>query len=255
MSIATDILRNYDSLRFERINHDHIIQDIIDYIVPFYQDIIRLRSPGFRRTAKIFDTTATYGSFILSQFIQGAVCNSATRWFGLSHREQEMNDDPEVATTLKRWTDTMLLAFRNSNFYQGNGQAINSWINFGNAPLLCEMVPQTRENLAQLRFTSLPFGQYVMAEGPDGKIDTVIRKVTMPAINALKMFKADGQFNYGLTPEVEKMAEKNPYYKVDFLHAIQPRENIGYSNKSKIKNAKELAWSSCWVLMTQGNKL
>jgi|GEM_PF-7017475 len=248
MSLPTDIIRNFDMLKNERSALDIIVQDVIDYISPFYKDVTRERMMGQKRTNKIFDSTATYGQFILSQFIQGAVCNSATRWFGLSHVQESINEIQEVATCLKHWTTSMLLALRQSNFYQGNGQAINSWVNTGSAPLLCEMVPQTRDGLSQLRFTSIPYGVYVMCEGPDGKIDTFIYKREIPAIHAVKMFQKGG-VNYGVSEEITKCAEgKDPYKKFEFLHAIQPRDDTGYSSKvRKIQKSSEMAWSSCWV--------
>jgi hypothetical protein len=246
MNEADYICKNYDSLKAERVNIDVIVQDIIDYIAPFYRDITRSRAPGERRTGKIFDSTATYGSFILSQFIQGAVCNSATRWFGLGHSEPDINEDSEAANCLKEWTTAMLLAFRRSNFYQGNGQAINSWINMGNGPLLCEMVPQSRDGLNQLRYTAIPFGTYVMCEGPDGKVDTFIREVSIKLINAVKMFKKDNGVNFGLSDDLMRNLEKTPYKDVVFLHCICPRENMDYSER-KTKKSNELPWESCWV--------
>jgi len=246
LNLAHSIAKNYESLKSERTNLDNIVQDIIDYIAPFYSDVTRTRAPGERRTHKIFDSTATYGSFILSQFIQGAVCNTATRWFGLGHSDPEINEDAEAATCLKDWTTAMLLAFRRSNFYQGNGQAINSWINMGNGPLLCEMVPQSREGLNQLRYTAIPYGQYVMCEGPDGKIDTFIREVTIKLVNAYKMFKQDGGVNFGLSDDLLRNLDKTPYKDVTFLHSICPRENMEYGDR-KTKKANELPWASCWV--------
>ena len=246
MNLPQSIAKNYESLKAERVNLDNIVQDIIDYIAPFYKDVERTRAPGERRTRKIFDSTATYGSFILSQFIQGAVCNSATRWFGLGHSDTEINEDSDAANCLKDWTTAMLLAFRRSNFYQGNGQAINSWINMGNGPLLCEMVPQSRSGLNQLRYTAIPFGSYVMCEGPDGKIDTFIREVTIKLVNAHKMFEEDGGVNYGLSDDLNRQLEKTPYRDVTFLHSISPRENLEYSGY-KTKKANELPWASCWI--------
>jgi hypothetical protein len=246
LSQAQSICKNYETLKSARVNLDNIVQDIIDYIAPFYTDVTRTRAPGDRRTYKIFDSTATYGSFILSQFIQGAVCNSATRWFGLGHSDPAINEDSDAANCLKDWTTAMLLAFRRSNFYQGNGQAINSWINMGTGPLLCEMVPKTRDGLNQLRFTAIPFGKYVMAEGPDGKVDTFIWEVSMKLINAAKMFAKDGGMNFGLSDDLMRNLDKTPYKDVTFLHCICPRENMEYGS-SKVKRADQLPWASCWV--------
>lgn len=248
MSLAADIIKNWEMLKTERLQHDSIIQEVIDYIAPFYMDVQRSRTAGQRRMDKIVDSTALYGSFILSQFIQGSVCNPATTWCGLKHRDDATNEKQPVADCLDQWTRQLLQALRQCNFYQGNGQAINSWINMANAPLLCEMVPQKRQGLQQLRYTSIPFGSYVWCEGEDGKIDTFIYSWKITARDAVRMFQKDQYGNNGVSPAIEEAAKPNkePYRKFEFLHCIQPREVAEYS-KSKIRTAKEMLWSSCWV--------
>jgi len=207
----------------------------------------------------MYDSTATYGGFILSQFIQGAVCNSATRWFGLKYIEEEINEQQAVQVWFKKTTTAMLQALRGSNFYEGNGQSINSWVHLGTAPLLCEMVPQTRSGLSQLCYTSIPFGQYVMSCGPDGKIDTFMRKVKLPLITVKKMFDPrNGPFNKGISEEWERRVQKAPYEKVEILHCIQPREDLygkGQNQPAKIPRADQLPFASIWIEYGTKNKI
>src|SRR5690349_15592074 len=184
MSKADDIVKWYDDLRAERSNFDSLNQEIVDYILPHNSDIISAQFNGEKRTCNIFDSTAMYGAFVLSQFIQGSVFNPATKWFSLAPTKAELNESQNVVNWCKDTQERLLSAFRHGNFYQSGGQAINSWIGFGNGPLLIEDVPQKREGLSRLRFTSIPFGQYVMAEGDDGKIDTFIRCIKMKARHA-----------------------------------------------------------------------
>ena len=262
MSLGDDISRNFASLSFDRIHHDHIAQDIIDYIAPFNLDILRVRPVGHRRTMRMYDSTATYGGFILSQFIQGAVCNSSTRWFGLKYIDEEINEQQEVQTWFKQVVTAMLQALRSSNFYEGNGQSINSWVHLGTAPLLCEMVPQSRSGLAKLCYTSIPYGQYVMSAGPDGKVDTFLRKVKLPLIVLKKMFDPKASpFNKGISAEWERACEKNPYEKQEVLQCIEPREDLYGKNQSlapnasSLKRADQLPWASVWIEYGTKNRI
>jgi hypothetical protein len=241
-SKAEDIVKWYDDLKSERANFDSLNQEIIDYILPHNSDILSAQASGEKRTCNIFDSTAMYGSFVLSQFIQGSVFNPATKWFSLDNKDRE-NDG--VAEWLKATQEKILAELRRANFYQAGGQAINSWVGFGNGPILIEDVPQKYEGLSRLRYTSIPFGQYVMAEGVDGKIDTFIRCIKMKARHAAEVFDPKNGGN-GVSDQLSRLAEKEPFRDVEILHSIHPRELTSYS-KGKLRAAKDMPFASCWI--------
>ncbi len=247
MSQADDIVKNYETLKMKRILFDHLAQEVIDYISPHFDDVIFQRVPGWKKTQHIFDSTGGYGAFVLSQFIQGSVINQASKWFGLKSRRAELNSNQNVATWYADSTKRALAQMRQSSLYGAAGQSINSWIHFGNGPVLVEDVPQNRQGLARIRYTSIPFGKYVMAEGQDGKIDTFIRTLKITAVNAVKMFAKDSgnPGNNGCSEDCTKAAEKEPFREFEFLHSIHPRTLYDY--KSKIKTAKDMPVASCWV--------
>jgi len=250
MSLPDDIVKNFETLRMKRILFDHLAQEIIDYVAPHFDDVVFTRVPGWKKTQHIFDSTASYGWFVLSQFIQGSVLNQATKWFGLKSKNPDLNQNQNVATWYADATNRALGVMRSSAFYGCAGQSINSWIGFGNGPVLIEDVPQVREGLARIRYTSIPFGKYVMAEGVDGKIDCVIRTVKMTAINAKRMFdkeKGESTGNLGVSDRIERAAEKEPFLEFEFLHSIHPRDVYNANQKTKGKTARDMPVASCWV--------
>jgi len=238
MSQASEIVRWYETLKSRRTNADNTAQDIIDYMLPFHSDVNRMRSPGEKKTDFIFDGTANYGHHIFSQFVQGSVVNPATQWFSLKDRREEVNLKQAAVEWLTSTRKSMLALMRTS-FYGPAGEAINAWGAFGNGPLLIEEVPRAREGLNRLRYTSIPWGQYVMAEGLDGRIDQFIRCMKLPAYRAVKISDK-------VSDTIKRAAEKDPMREFEILHAIMPRDMQPFS-KGKFKDARDLPFASTWI--------
>jgi hypothetical protein len=238
MSSAQDIYRWYEQLKNERFNFDNTAQAIIDNIDPHHRDVTIERAAGARKNERMFDGTGGYGSHIFSQFVQGALFNQATQWFSLRSRDPQVNQKQDNAAWMKDTTARILLQMRPS-FYGPAGQNVLDWGLFGNGPMLIEEVPRgPRAGLGRLKFTAIPWGQYVMAEGDDGKIDKFIRSMKLPAHQVVKLGK--------VSDSIERAAEKEPMKQFEILHSIMPRDFSGYS-KSKVSTNKDYPFASCWV--------
>lgn len=239
MSRAAEITKWYDSLKNRRANADTTAEEVRDYIMPHAGDGTNTRAPGEKKNSKIFDSTAGYGAHVFAQFVQSSVINPAQKWMDLTHKDPKVNESQKVSTWFTGTRDKMLNLMRTS-FYGPAGQGINSWTGFGNGPLLIEEVPQKREGLNRIRYTSVPWGGYVMAEGDDGKVDQFIRTLSLPAHQIVRM---DGITN--LSNDIQRAAEKEPLKEFEILHACIPRE-MQFA-KTKLKTAKDMPWASMWI--------
>lgn len=245
MSNAQEIYRWYETLKNERFNFDNTAQQIIDNIDPHHRDVTVERVAGSAKNQKIFDGSGGYGAHIFSQFVQGALFNQATAWFSLRSRDPQINQNQTNAAWMKDTTARILLQMRPA-FYGPAGQAVLDWGLFGNGPLLIEEVPRgTRSGLGRVKVTAIPCGQYVMAEGDDGKVDKFIRSLKVPAHQAVKMGD--------VSENIKKASEKEPMKQFEILHSIMPRDFSGYK-KSKIATNKDYPYASCWVEV-EGKKL
>lgn len=241
MNQAQEICRLYETWKSQRANFDETYQEIIDHIDPHHRDVNIERSAGERKNWKQFDGTALYASQVFADFYQGSVFNQGVKWFGVRHRESWINEKPDNIIWLNQVRDISLQHLR--HFYGAGGQAIGSWALFGNGPVLVEEISNRKPYQARLKFTSIPWGQYVMAEGEDGKVDKFIRCIKMPAYQIVDRF---GEAN--VSDEIGRAANSNHdrFKMFDILHSIMPRELQEYS-KSKLKTNKEYDFSSCWV--------
>lgn len=240
MNRPQEIVRLYETLKGQRVNFDNTVQEIIDHIDPHHRDVTTERAPGEKKNCRQFDGTASYGAHVFAQFVEGSVFNQSTKWFSLAHREPQITLKAENASWFSDTRDRMLREMRNS-FYGPAGQSVTAWALFGTAPILIEEVPQTRSNLGRIKYTSCPWGTYVMAEGDDGRIDKFIRCMKLPAHKMISMF---GDAN--VSDDVRRAAEKEPLKEFEVVHSILPREFQAYS-KSKIKTNKDYDFASCWV--------
>lgn len=237
MSQAEEIVRWYSQGTSERSNFDTTCDEIQRFMDPHGPNILTTGVAGEKRTLQIFDNVAGWGGNVLANFIQGAACSPAFTWFSLSHPDVDTNRDTEVAAWNTNTRDQTLSIMRNS-FYAPIGQAIHSWIFYGNGVLLTEEVPKKREGLNLIRYTAPPYGSYVMFEGDDGVIDKFIRCLMLPAHIAVTLGD--------VSDDIRKCAEKEPLKKFEILHSIMPRDLQSYS-KNKVQTIKQMPWSSCWI--------
>jgi len=235
MSTPTEIVRWYEQGSNERANFDNIADEIRRFMDPHGPNIQTKDAPGQRRAIEIFDNTAGWAGHLFSQFVQGAACNPAMKWYSLQHPNVELNRNGEVAQWNSIATDQGL-ALKHDSFYGPVGQCINEWAFYGNAPMLVEEVPQKRPGLKRIRYTAVPFGSYVMFEGDDGKIDRFIRSLELPAYIAVNLGD--------VSDDIKKSMEKTPTKKFEILHSIMPRDAY---EKKDIETSTDMPYESCWV--------
>lgn len=239
MSKGQDRVKYYEQLAGKRSNFDNTAQEIIDNMDPMHADVKTQRAPGEKKTSRIFDSTAAYGKHVLSQFVQSSTINQSQKWVSLTARDPTARAIQANADHFNNTRDKMLSAMR-PTFYGPAGQAIDDWVTFGNGPLLIEGVPQKRPGLNPLRYTSIPFGQWVAADGMDGRIDQFGRcmKLTARQIMAIPDVKP--------SEDIIKAAEKEPLKEFEIIHFIMPREDYS-APKSKVMLAKDMPFESCWI--------
>jgi hypothetical protein len=124
-------------------------------------------------------------------------------------------------------------------FYGPAAQSVHSWGLFGNGPILIEEVPKAGMAQGRLKFTSIPFGTYVMAEGDNGRVDKFIRSLKLPAYQCVEMGD--------VSDDIKSAAKKEPMRQFEILHSIMPREFQEVYGGSKVKTNKEFDYASCWV--------
>jgi len=237
MSLGTDIVNWYDQLRSQNANFFNTGQEIVDYLMPSHRGVTTDNAPGERKTVKIYDSTGINALFMVSSFLVGALFNEAMTWFDIKARNEELNDDAQVAQYLQQCRRVQFASFRQSNFYATPIELIQDWLAFGNLCVLQERLQPNPRYPGRLVFTPVGFGSYVYFEGMDKRPEGLIREVDM---SAQKCFARWGD---KCSDGLQRLAKTKPFQNVRILHSITPRDLVAYK---KLATPKEMPYASCW---------
>ena len=207
--ITQEILRRHDILFRETQQWWDLWQDCADYVLPNY-DISTRRSPGEKRTERIFDSTALHSAELLAASLSGNLTSMSAKWFSLLPRDDSMLDSVSIMAWLDDCSRRLFRALATSNFSTEIHESYLELVVFGTACLLAEM------NDEGLVFKTYPIGQYAISENEHGLVDTVFRKYRMTAKNARARWKK------GLPSKIE---EAKPDKEFEFLHAVYPADD------------------------------
>jgi hypothetical protein len=182
---------------------------------PRKADITRTqRTPGSKRSERVFDGTAINAAEMLSASLHGMLTNQSTPWFSLRFTTPEMNDEDASKEWLEATEDVMYSAFHRSNFAEAIHELYDDLILFGTGVMLIEPDDQT-----SFRFSTRHIAECYLAEDEKGRVDTVYRKFRMFARSAVRQF---GEDKVGDT--ILKTEQRDPYEQVTLVHVVMPRD-------------------------------
>ena len=222
--IAKMVIGRYDKLYADQANWRSLWQDLADFIHPRKSSsIISQGSPGGSQTERLFDSTAIHANELLAASMSSALTSGATKWFSLKIRGLD-NEDKEVSEWLEMCSTRMYKAIQQSNF---NSEIHEGYLDlgaFGTSALeITERVIEV-PGFNGLHFKSYNIGEYVFAENFEGRVDTIIRKITM-TVRA-----AHNQWGKLLGKDLVKKAQDRPDDDIEILHAVMPASDIGNIN-------------------------
>lgn len=173
------------------------------------------RNKGGRRNAKLLIRNAgRFGLRTLAAGMAAGLTSPSHPWFRLT------TDDPELAehAGVREWLDQVeavaYRAFGVSNFYQSMHAAYSELGGFGQCP-----VYQQDDFKTLTTFRPLTAGEYWIANGADGKVDTLYQEADMTVIQIVSRF---GLANCSQT--VRQMHDRGDYQQwVTVRMAIEPK--------------------------------
>ena len=198
-------------------------QEARDYVMPWAgQFTTSERNEANRQqrvAATLLDNTATLACRTLAAGLMSGATSPARPWFELTLVDR----DGETSHEVRRWLDTVtnkiLRTFAASNFYEVMHGIYEELAVFGTAA--CLVLPHP-EKVVWLY--PLSAGQYFLAAGPDGKINTLYRRFDMTAAQLVKEFGIEN-----CSDRIKRIMD-NPSGDIDQLvtvvHAIEPREDF-----------------------------
>ncbi len=196
-------------------------QELADYIVPRKNSIAVQRIPGYKRTQRLFDSTAPHDMELLAAAIHGTLTPSFTKWYSFSVDDKELLDYVDDKTKKE---------LNKSNF---NSEVHEMYIDLCSFGTGCLYEDENNEGkwFGGLNFKSTPIGHFCIAEGADGRVDTLYRSFPM-STHAIKQ-KA------GWTvPKIITDSPK-PDELWEIIHAVTPKSYRGDN---------DYQWTSYYIL-------
>lgn len=194
-------------------------QELADYILPRKSSIQVRKTPGTKRTQKLFDSTAVRAAEMLAASIHGTLTSSSLRWFYLETDDQELNEIDEVRIWLHQVTNRMIWELNRSNFASEVHESYLDLVVFGTACLYEDVAQSTQSGFPGLEFQSTGCGKYVVGEGPDGRVNTVFRSYAMSA-EAIRM-----KWGENVPPSLKETMRSDRLYNV--INGVYPAKSRG----------------------------
>lgn len=213
------LTKRYGQLVAKRQNFNNLLQEVADYVQPdrggFSGPLVR----GAKRRQKIYDSTATQANELFAAFVHAMMSNPSTRWFDVVVSPTDLNEEQGVKEWLGDVGKVLNTALQNakSNFATALHEVYLDLGLFGTSCLFVGDEPGYG-----LCFKAIPVAEIYIAEGYNGRIDTVFRSFTMTAQQMVS------KWGSAVSDQTAKLAEEDPDHDVKILHAVMPRAQYEY---------------------------
>lgn len=214
-------------------------QEIGDYMVPWRNMIIANTTPGTKLTDRIFDSTAPQALTTAASAVHGSVTPDNLRWFSFTVGDEALMQADGVLPWLDLVANMVYGALSNSNFNSEAQELYSDLLAFGTAVMSVEEEkPRANVPFTGFRFHTQQPGTFMLSEGPDGRVDTVLRSYPM-TVAALASKWGDA-----ISDNSKRFMEQGRGYEetVTVFHHIAPRTN--YISGTLAPNRKR--FSSCY---------
>lgn len=173
----------FDSLVAERQEHDPIVDDVQQLLLPYRGDVTSEWDANNDRTAPTFDATGVVALHALASYLQGSIFSPNDAWLRL--RASGIEETAEVRAALDMAAMLIMDELDNSNFYVAMHVWLKDLCAIGNACLFMEEGPaptirDTGGVFGGLVFESIPYAKVwrrldrmgrVLALGREFKLD------------------------------------------------------------------------------------
>lgn len=229
------ILRRQAQMETARSTFDTLYQQVAERILPRENIFFRNGQivQGEKRTEKIFDSAPELALGRCAAAIESIVTPRTQRYHMLAPMNRALKENRAVKIYCEQVNDVLFDAryAPAANFAGESGEHYTSLCAFGTGvTFLDEMLG------SNLRYRCCHIAEVWFEENHQGVIDTVHRKFNYSARQAIKKF---GERN--VSPRIISANERNPDEEFEFIHCVQPREEIEYGRKD-YKGMKFASW-------------
>jgi hypothetical protein len=238
-----DIIRRQEKMSTDRATFDQHWREIAERILPRSDLFQTNRQPGDKHTERVFDATANLALERFAAAMESMLTPRTQKWHRLRTGVPAIDDQQEVKEYLDAVTQ-ILFSVRyapKANFASQANEAFMSLGAFGTGGVYIDEAVG-----GGIRYRSVHLSELYIAENFQGVIDTVYRKFQMTARQVMQRTMLKGPMRWkpeDIPQKIKDAAEKFPEQMFDFLHAVQPNDDVKYGRK----DYKGMLFSSCYI--------
>ncbi|MCK5644462.1 MAG: head-tail connector protein, partial [Gammaproteobacteria bacterium] len=215
-------------------------RDVTRYLLPrrgmYLEDGKPSQQTLETRQQYTLNSTGTRSIRTLGAGMQGGLSSPSRPWYKYGLMDTDLAEFGPVKDWLAKAEKVGYQLFRRSNFYTVAHTCYEEQGGFGTSVVFFE------EDVKDIiRFKMFTAGEYRLALGADGRVNTIYFPFFMSAQQLVEMFGKDKVSNTVLTA-----MNTNPYMDIEVVHAIEPRKD---RDRTKIDNLN-MPFSSVWYEAT-----
>lgn len=215
-------------------------RDVTRYLLPRRGMYLDDGSPNQQnmntRQQYTLDDTGTRAIRTLGAGMQGGLSSPSRPWFKYGLHDTDLSEFGPVKDWLAVAEKVAYQIFARSNYYTVAHACYEEQGGFGTSVVFFE------ESIRDIiRFKLFTAGEYRLALGADGKVDTMYFPFYMSAQQLVEMFGMDK-----VSHSVRTAMNTNPYKDFEVVHAVEPRKD---RDRSKVDN-RNMPYASVWYEST-----
>lgn len=229
------INQRWSALERERSSWLAHWRDLSEYVLPRTgRFLVNDRNKGDKRHNKILDSTGTRALRTLASGMMAGMTSPARPWFRLTTSNPDLDDDDAVRVWLSEVTRIMQMIFAKSNTYRALHSTYEELGLYGTSSGIVVADYNT-----VIHHHMLTAGEYAIATGAQGSVDTVYREFQMTVGQMMAEFGKSA-----CSDTVRNLYDKGAVDQwIDVMHAIEPRRD----GDPAIRGARNMPWRSAYV--------
>ena len=220
------VFKRYERLKAGRANWESHWEEIAERVLPRSSEFTGNRTPGDKRTAKLYDATSALALERFAAAVESLLTPRGAKWHTLRASDPGLNAVPEVAEWFDQ-VERILFHYRyapKTNFASQMHEGYLSLGAFGTGGMFVD------EKFDEgFRYRAVHLSDMFIAENEYGIVDTVFRRMNCTARQCALMFDQGA-----ISSELRKVAEENPDQSVEILHVVAPRIERDMSMRDRV---------------------
>ncbi len=237
LSRNKQLLAKWASLEAQYTSWRTLHKDVAAYILPMQGNFLENEpnsANNTNRMSEIINDAAVQDCLDFGAGMQGGLCSAARPWFKWTMIDRDLAKFGPVRAWLDSVEKIMYRILSGSNFYTTAKLVFSEQGGFGTSAMFIE---DHLENT--VLFKLMTAGEYRIAVGPDGFVDTLYRQFWMTA-KAMEQKFGSGRLS---TSAQAALSSSDPFKFFKILHAVEPRKD---RDVNKIDAANK-PFASTWI--------